>query len=205
MKFGTRLKELRKQNSITQTELGRLLGVEKSTISMYENGKSFPSYDTLIQIATHFNLSTDYLLGVSDLSNQQQSGTIQISSGQPKSTPSSIGLSTLELPPLLLGKYANNDNITIMQVMGESMNKVIANGSIVAVLTGLTINDLNNGDIVVFTKNNHYTIKRFYYNSHHVVLRPDSTDFEFIDISYTIEDAKDLPLYGKVVMYNVVL
>ncbi len=58
-----KIKELRKQNSITAKKLGEAVNVAESTISLYESGKRSPDYATLIKIADYFNVSLDYLLG----------------------------------------------------------------------------------------------------------------------------------------------
>lgn len=63
MTTGEKIRQLRKDNKITQTELGKILNVEKSTISMYENNNTQPPSQTLALIAKYFNVSTDYLLG----------------------------------------------------------------------------------------------------------------------------------------------
>lgn len=63
MNFGERLKELRKANNLNQTELGKILGVEKSTVSMYENNNSRPDDEIKVKIANYFNVTLDYLLG----------------------------------------------------------------------------------------------------------------------------------------------
>lgn len=64
-----RLKELRKENNMTQSDLGKILGVGKTTISMYENGNSTPNDEIKLKIAEYFNISLDYLLGKSDIKN----------------------------------------------------------------------------------------------------------------------------------------
>jgi transcriptional regulator with XRE-family HTH domain len=64
--IGERLKQLRKANSIKQEELAQIIGVQKSTVSLYELGKSDPSDKVKIEIAKHFHISLDYLLGVID-------------------------------------------------------------------------------------------------------------------------------------------
>ena len=64
--FGKRLKELRKLNSLTQTQLAVALGVTKATVSYYEKEERTPSPEMLVRIASVFHVSTDYLLGVSD-------------------------------------------------------------------------------------------------------------------------------------------
>ena len=60
--FGTRLRFLRKQATLTQEQLGNILNVSPSTIGMYERGEREPSYSLLVKIATHFQVSIDYLL-----------------------------------------------------------------------------------------------------------------------------------------------
>lgn len=62
--FCNTLKTLRIQKDMTQAQLAQKLGLTKSVISAYENGLRMPSYDVLIHIASIFDVSTDYLLGV---------------------------------------------------------------------------------------------------------------------------------------------
>ena len=66
-----RLKELRKSNNLTQEELGKILGVGKTTISMYENGNSTPNDEIKLKIADYFNTSVDYLLGKTNIKNSE--------------------------------------------------------------------------------------------------------------------------------------
>lgn len=62
--FGNRLKTLRLSNNMTQSQLASKLGLTKSVISAYETGVRLPSYDILIHIASIYNVTTDFLLGV---------------------------------------------------------------------------------------------------------------------------------------------
>lgn len=64
-----RLKRLRQSMHLSQEQLARLLGVDRSTISSYESDVRQPPLDTLSRIADVFGVSTDYLLGrTNDLS-----------------------------------------------------------------------------------------------------------------------------------------
>ncbi len=63
---GERLKQLRKERQLTQTELGDKINVTKVSISGYENGNRSPDTDTLQRLADFFGVSTDYLLGRTD-------------------------------------------------------------------------------------------------------------------------------------------
>ena len=94
-----------------------------------------------------------------------------------------------------------------MPVNGESMNNVIANGSIIAVLTKTPLECIHDNDIVVIRHNGDYTVKRFYNDVLHqeYVFKPDSTDLAFRDIVFNYDNTEDLELIGKVVMYSVML
>ena len=62
--FGEILKSLRKREGLTQSELGRHVGLSKAVVSKYETGIGYPNFETLICIAKYFGVTTDYLLGV---------------------------------------------------------------------------------------------------------------------------------------------
>lgn len=63
MSLGNRIRQLRKQNKMTQDDLKDKLSVAKSTISQYENDINKPDIEMLNKIAKIFDVSTDYLLG----------------------------------------------------------------------------------------------------------------------------------------------
>lgn len=60
---GDRLKTLRKEKGLTQTELGEMLGLDKSTICCYEKGTRQPPLENIIDFMQIFNVTADYLLG----------------------------------------------------------------------------------------------------------------------------------------------
>ena len=63
MILGCRLRELRKENRLSQEKLGEILGVSKVSVSGYENGNRIPSLDILNKIIDYFGISADFLLG----------------------------------------------------------------------------------------------------------------------------------------------
>ena len=67
MYIGDRLKQLRVEYGILQKKLAEQLNLSQQTISLYESNKRQPDYDTLKQIAEFFNVSTDYILGITDI------------------------------------------------------------------------------------------------------------------------------------------
>lgn len=78
MNFGKNLKELRKKNELTQLQLSKILDTSKSNISKYEAGSIEPNLSILARVSTYFSVSTDYLLGLSEL-NQKKITTFMIS------------------------------------------------------------------------------------------------------------------------------
>lgn len=64
--FGLRLKELREQKHMSQTDLANRLNLSRSQISAYEHNTSYPSVEKLIEMAVLFNTSADYILGINN-------------------------------------------------------------------------------------------------------------------------------------------
>ena len=63
MKLGARIKILRHEKGLTQSQLGAFFNLAESTISLYESGKRSPDYEILCKLAHYFQVSIDYLLG----------------------------------------------------------------------------------------------------------------------------------------------
>lgn len=79
---GERLRKLRQSFRYSQAALGRTINpddpVAHTTISMWELGKSEPGLANLIALAACFDVSTDYLLGISD-EKAPRAGAVQAS------------------------------------------------------------------------------------------------------------------------------
>lgn len=61
--IGTNIRTARKAKGITMKELGTLIGASESAVSLYENGKREPSYETLLMIAEELGTSVSALMG----------------------------------------------------------------------------------------------------------------------------------------------
>ncbi|WP_197068345.1 helix-turn-helix domain-containing protein [Candidatus Soleaferrea massiliensis] len=71
-----RLKELREEQRLNQEGLALKLHVSQSTISAYEIGERTPDLETLLTIAKFFNISLDYLVGLSNVKQTIQSSDL---------------------------------------------------------------------------------------------------------------------------------
>ena len=59
-----RIRLLRERRGLTQSELAKQLGITRSSVNAWEQGISVPSTQYIVELATIFKISTDYLLGV---------------------------------------------------------------------------------------------------------------------------------------------
>lgn len=66
MDFSTRLKELRKERNVSQAEVAKQTGLSCGCIGMLETVKREPTGNTLVALASYFEVSVDYLLGIED-------------------------------------------------------------------------------------------------------------------------------------------
>lgn len=67
-----RLKLLREEKGLIQKDVAKLLSVSIPAVNQYESGKRDMSTETVIKLAEYFNVTTDYLLGKSDIRNPEQ-------------------------------------------------------------------------------------------------------------------------------------
>lgn len=64
MKIGKIIKELRKEQNMSQTELANLLFTSQDTISLWELDKSLPDVEAVVEMSKIFKVTTDYILGL---------------------------------------------------------------------------------------------------------------------------------------------
>lgn len=67
MSFGEKLVELRKRRGLSQTELGKKVGVHKNVLGKYERDEVKPSIEIATTIAKELDVSLDYLVGNTDM------------------------------------------------------------------------------------------------------------------------------------------
>ena len=222
MPFNTVLRELRKKKRLTQAELAKLTGLTVSAISMYENGNREPNFETLEVLADFFNVDMNFLLDknpkmppaapqeapAASASFEYTLIPVGISAGQLEDCEALTRLPKISVPDVIMGPYARDPHVVFMRVNGESMNRVIDNGATIAVMTGLEQCQIQNGDIVIARYDGAgYTIKRYYDlpEKHQIILTPDSNDPGYLPIPISYDTPDDLRIFGRVVMYSVIL
>lgn len=66
MSTATKIRELRKQRRLSQTDLAKQIHVSQATVTSWETGRADPSSSALNALADFFGVSSDYLLGRTD-------------------------------------------------------------------------------------------------------------------------------------------
>ncbi|MBN1039052.1 XRE family transcriptional regulator [Clostridium botulinum] len=76
--LGNRIKTLRLEAKMTQEEFGKPYALKKSTVSQYESGSSRPDDELKKRIALDYNVSLDWLMGLTDTRNYSDDSNITI-------------------------------------------------------------------------------------------------------------------------------
>lgn len=69
--IGERLKQLRIKNGLKQQELANMFCLSSGTISFYESEQRKPDIDFIVAVAKYFDVSTDYLLGLTNATDKE--------------------------------------------------------------------------------------------------------------------------------------
>lgn len=216
MWFSKNLRFLRQKAGLSQDELGEFVGKSFTTIQRWETGINEPNLETANILATRFGVDLTEMCKI-DLSSADASRGVSsswyyvipadISAGELVECNPIGKFPRISVPDFIMGKYAHNQRIVFMHVNGDSMNRVIPDGSIITVETGIEKGSLHPGDPVVATNGREYTVKRYYDDPgrRRLILRPDSYDPRFTDIIIPYDTPEPFTIYGKVVIYPVYL
>lgn len=198
-----RIKKLREEFHMTQQELADKLNGAKSTIAMYENETRKPSMEVLIKLSEIFNCSIDYLLSKSDIKTPDLKDKLflipivgKVAAGKPLFANENIE-GYLPIDPLMYN-LTSPDGFFFLQIQGESMNKLIKNGSFALIKKQ---DYAENGDVIVAIVNgdDEATVKRYkQLNEQFVMLEPVSEDSSFQPITIDLKNTK-FSIIGKVI------
>lgn len=72
-----KIKTLREQKDLTQSELARLIGITRSSVNAWEMGISVPSTQYIVELSNIFKVSSDFLLGLDSSATVNVTGLTQ--------------------------------------------------------------------------------------------------------------------------------
>lgn len=207
MAFKNSIKEVRLNNKMTKVEMAKKLDVSEGTIRMWENGKNEPRMGMIEKIAKTFNVTKSYLLGeveeveLPDFTNDIKVPYFgQVSAGNFESV--EVDTKELEVPEIAFNGR-NPKECIALQVNGDSMNKILSNGSYIIIHDYRRNQDyrLNNNDILVLRLGGEYTVKRVRRTETKLHLDPVSYSDEFKTNTFDLESLEEIEVIGKVI-YN---
>lgn len=194
--FNERLKTLRIQRKMTQSELAKKIYISQPAYSKYEVGTASPNPETLSKIADALDVSVDYLLG-SD-SQPARPGYIRVPV---------LGRVAAGIPIDAIEEVIDWEDISAeaagdgeyfgLQIKGHSMEPKISDGDVVIVRRQP---DVDSGDIaVVLVNGDDATVKRIKKSPQGVTLIPSNPAYE--PMYYSNEEIESLPvqILGRVI------
>ena len=61
-----RIRALRKEKNVDQNTMARDIDISNASVSYWETGKQIPSAEAVFKMAIYFNVSADYILGITE-------------------------------------------------------------------------------------------------------------------------------------------
>lgn len=201
--LGSRIKELRLERKMTGDELGRVLGISKSTISLYEHDKSTPDDAIKKKICSYFDVSFDWLMGITT------SRTTIYSKRTGRGVPIPVlGRVVAGIPLEAVEEILDYEEITpelaatgdffALKIRGHSMEPRMMEGDVVIVRRQ---DDVESGDVaIVLVNGNEATVKRVKKQEDGITLIATNTSV-YEPHYYSNKEIEELPvrILGKVV------
>lgn len=198
--FGDILKELRLGKNLTQQQLADSIGLSKSAISMYENGKRVPELEILELFADFFNVDMNRLTGSkfsSGISNILPMPDMiripllgAIACGEPILAQENLS-EYVDLPKHIHADFA-------LECKGDSMiDAHIYDGDIVYINSH---SEIENGQIVVALIENEATLKRMYKTNDTLILQPENKNYSPIVLHGT--ELEQVRILGRAVAFT---
>lgn len=206
------LQKLMEEKNINNVELGKAIGVSQSTVGKWLLCKATPRMGAIESLANFFNCEK------SDILEDKQTNKISLPSQKYNLLQNTAGaglldyeldireLDTIDVPDQFLGRYAGRQDVLIVKVNGESMNKIIPDQSYVGIIYKDYDYIPQTGDIIVYRfRGEGLGVKRFIDMYDEVMLKPESTNKIYKERRFRKDTADDFEILGKVIMYNVTL
>ena len=210
---GERIRQLRVLKNLSQQELSHDLGYKTyTTVSKWESNASLPPGKELKKLATYFQVSTDFILGLdnypssfvlNDLHNTVEIYFIEsISAGYLYTNgydEDTIELPTVQVPNHILTE--DPDKYFVIKVRTDSMNRMINSGDSIVVLNYNMLEHPihNTGDIIIVKIDNEYKLEYLRMTDSTVHLEPFSYLDGFETLTYSKKEFEDLEVIGKVI------
>ena len=192
-----RLKELRLQKQLLQKDVAEKIKVSRTTYVKYENGDSEPNQETIVKLATFFDVTTDYLLGKSNYQKNKETGIkIPVFGHVAAGIPISAIEDIVDYEEITEDLAAQGEYFGLV-IKGDSMEPRMTTGDVVIVRSQSTI---ENGEIaIVLVNGDEGTCKKIKKTPEGIMLISLNQAYE--PMFYSNKQIEQLPvrIVGKVV------
>lgn len=73
-KISERLRDLRKEKKLSQVDIAKMLSLSLTAYNRYELGSAEPNITNMIKLSKFYNVSIDYLVGITDIRDKTEIG-----------------------------------------------------------------------------------------------------------------------------------
>lgn len=194
---GDRLKFLRINKKISQQQLADYLGVDRTMVGKYELKNSTPADDVLNKMASYFNVSRSFLLGIDEEGNKKHGIKIPVLGRVVAGIPIEAITEILDYEEITENLAATGDFFALV-AKGDSMNPTIIDGDVLIIRKQDTVDDGQVG--IVLIDGMDATVKRIHITAGGITLIGDNPAV-FPPHFYTNDEIDTLPvkIIGKVV------
>lgn len=203
--FNERIKELRLQLGLNKVEMAKKIGVSEGTVRSWENNVNEPRMGMVEKISNIFGVSKNWLVGFGE-EIEVSSDEVDIdyygqaSAGNFEQV--SVDDGTLKVPRSIF-KGIDPEDCFGLKVNGDSMNKILSNGSYIVVQDYRYGNspEPKTSDVLVIRNGGDHTIKRVRRTETKIHFEPESYINEFKTDTYDLDFSDDIEIIGRVI-YN---
>lgn len=193
MNMGDRIKNLRISHNMTQEELGKKIGVQKSAIRKYEKGEVVnikrATIETLSKI---FNVSPSYLMCIDDNNNRNilKTNRIPVLGKIPAGIPIELIEDVIDYEDISEEMLKGDREYFGLKVSGDSMNPKYLDSDVLIVQKA---DDCESGqDCIVMVNGDDGTFKRVIKNKDGIILQPLNPNYEIK--FYSNDEIEKLPI-----------
>lgn len=203
------MKETRRAAGLTQEQVSQITGIPLGTLRRWEQGVNEPDIQAIIMLADLYGTTTDTILGSRHA--EAIEGIKPLIDSRMVDIPllgnvaAGIPIEMIEVDstyPISMRKHEEYPDAFLLEVKGESMNRILPNGSYALVDPCKTV-DYDGKPYAVCVNGNAATIKRVNKLNNGFELVPDSTDptFKTELFDYGVEGTDEITVIGRVVYY----
>lgn len=201
--IGTRLRDLRKTKKFSQQEVATKLNISDTSYQNYEYNKRDIPGDVLRRLASLYDVTVDYILGVTEDAAPYDPYYIDVPLYGSIAAGTPIEMIEIEdMHPVPRVMHERYPNAFLLRVEGESMNKRLPNG-VYALIDPCTEIDRDGEPYAICVNGYDATIKLVRRLNNGFELSPDSTDPTYSSVTYNYNEpgTETITPIGRVVYY----